>query len=663
MFVFKAAVLGGGTMGGEIAQVIANADIPVVVKDVEQQFVDHAIEKSREVTKSQLEKLVSKEKMTREQADARLDEVIGRITGTTTYDEFGDVDFVIEAVPERMEIKKAVYRELDEVTPGHAILASNTSSLSITEMGRETLRPGKVVGFHFFFPASVMPLVEIISGEDTSRETVTAAFNFAQKIRKQPITCKEVPGFVVNRILNSGVGEVWREQEEKGLSIKKIDEAIAGANVTPMGPFFLIDMLGLDTVLHVAEYLNESYGERFYVHKGMQKLVADGKLGVKSGGDGFYKDGEPQISGDAEPNADELADLLMLKSFVEACKVLEEGICTVREIDLGMMAGAGLDPRRGLFPPFWKADIEGLDTILEKLEQYEESHGERFAPPRTIKRLVAQGRLGLKSGQGFYAYPQVEGEGTVKLEKRGEVAIAWLNNPPMNAISPQVIEDLGKVWEEVKSDDEVKAMMVYSSLPVVFSAGADIKAFTSMDEAAGADLINKGHALLRELGQDRKSTVAAVNAIAFGGGCELAMACDFRVAAHSAVFGQPEINLGIIPGFGGTQRLPRLVGPSKALEMNLTGDAVLGPEARFHGLADDLVPDEELFETALAWTRKLGEQAPVAVEQIKKVSNAGDLEKGIEAEKQGFATAFLSEDAKEGISAFLGKRSARWQGK
>jgi enoyl-CoA hydratase/3-hydroxyacyl-CoA dehydrogenase len=663
MFVFKAAVLGGGTMGGEIAQVIANADIPVVVKDVEQQFVDQALEKSREVTKSQLDRLVSKEKMTQEEADARLDEVMGLVTGTTTYDEFGDMDFVIEAVPERIEIKKAVYRELDEVTPGHAILASNTSSLSIAEMGRETLRPGKVVGFHFFFPASIMPLVEIISGEETSRETVTTAFNFAQKIRKQPITCREVPGFVVNRILNSGVGEVWREQEEKGLSIKQIDEAIAGANITPMGPFFLIDMLGLDTVLHVAEYLNESYGDRFYVHKGMQNLVADGKFGAKSGGEGFYKDGEPNIEGDADPNAEELADLLMLKTFVEACLVLEEGVCSVREIDLGMMAGAGLDPRRGLFPPFWKADLEGLDTILEKLERYQVSHGERFSPPRTLKRLVAQGRLGLKSGQGFYAYPQTDAEGTVKLEKRGDIAIAWLANPPMNAISPQVIEDLGKVWEDVKSDAELKAMVVYSSLPVVFSAGADIKAFTSMDEAAGAELINNGHSLLRELGQNRKSTVAAVNAIAFGGGCELSMACDFRVAAQSAVFGQPEVNLGIIPGFGGTQRLPRLVGQSKALEMNLTGDAVLAPEARFHGLVDDLVPDEELLDVAISWARKLAQQAPVAVEQIKQVSNEGDLDEGIDAEKQGFATAFFSEDAKEGISAFLGKRSPKWQGK
>jgi enoyl-CoA hydratase/3-hydroxyacyl-CoA dehydrogenase len=276
---------------------------------------------------------------------------------------------------------------------------------------------------------------------------------------------------------------------------------------------------------------------------------------------------------------------------------------------------------------------------------------------------VAQGRLGLKAGHGFYAYPQAEGEGTVKLEKRGEVAIAWLANPPMNAISPDVIADLGKVWEQVKADDELKAMVIYSSLPVVHSAGADIKAFTKMDPEQGAELINNGHALLRDLGQSRVSTVAAVNAIAYGGGCELAMACDFRVAATSAVFGQPEINLGIIPGFGGTQRLPRLVGESKAKEMNLTGDAVLAQEARAWGLADDLVPDEQLFDVALSWARKLASQAPLAVEQVKLVSNKGDLDEGIEAEKEGFAKVFLSEDGREGISAFLGKRSPKWQGK
>ena len=300
MFVFKAAVLGGGTMGGEIAQTIAAADIPVIVKDVEQKFVDAAIEKAREVTKSQLDRLVKKEKLTQEQADARLDEVMGLITGTTDYDGFGDVDFVIEAVPEKMEIKKAVYAELDEATPGHAILASNTSSLSITEIGRATLRPDKVVGFHFFYPASVMPLVEVISGEDTSRETVTTAFNFAQAIRKQGITCKEVPGFVVNRILNSAAGEIWRAQEEQKPLDQEDRRGRRGRKSSPMGPFVLTDMLGLDTSLHVAEHLKESYGDRFYVHKGMKKLVKEGKLGAKSGGEGFYKDGEPNIAGEAD---------------------------------------------------------------------------------------------------------------------------------------------------------------------------------------------------------------------------------------------------------------------------------------------------------------------------------------------------------------------------
>jgi len=665
MFVSKAAVVGGGTMGGEIAQAIAASDIPVVVKDVDQKFVDAALEKARAVTEGQLGRLVEKEKLTQEQADARLAEVIKLIAGTTTYEGFGEVDFVVEAVPEKMEIKQAVFRELDAATPGHAILASNTSSLSIAEIGEATLRPDKVVGFHFFYPASVMPLVEVVAGEDTSQETATAAYNFAQAIRKQPIVCGEVPGFVVNRVLMATIGEIWRAQEEQGLSLKAIDEAIAAAKVAPMGPFFLSDLLGLDTVLHVAEHLADSYGEGFYVHKGLRQLVADGKLGAKSGGEGFFSSGEQTIPGEAEPDAEELVAMFTGRALIEACLLVEEGVCSVRDIDLGMMAGAGLDPRKGLFPPFWKADLEGLGDVLERIERLAEKYGGRFAPPVTLKRLVAQGRLGLESGQGFYPYPQPDdGEQaeTVKLETRGEVAIAWLANAPMNAISPDVIRDLGAVWERVKTADGLGAMVVASSIPVVFSAGADIKAFTQMDEGAGEELLHTTHALLRELGQDSVATIAAVNSIAFGGGCELAMACDVRLAAEAAVFGQPEIKLGIVPGFGGTQRLPRLVGPSKALEMNLIGDAILAEEALEFGLVSGVVPDHELFETALMWARKLAGQAPVAREQIKRASHRGDLDEGIEAEKQAFAAAFASEDAKEGISAFLGKRTPKWSG-
>jgi enoyl-CoA hydratase/3-hydroxyacyl-CoA dehydrogenase len=355
-----------------------------------------------------------------------------------------------------------------------------------------------------------------------------------------------------------------------------------------------------------------------------------------------------------------LVDRFTLKALVESCLVLEEGVAAMKDIDLGMMAGAGIIP-----PPFARADQIGLDELLARLERAEQEWGENYEAPAILRRLVAQGRLGVKTGQGFFPYAQPDpgwDESPVKLETRDQIAIAWLDRPPANSISPEVVQALQKVWSEVTGGD-VRALVFASANPMLFCAGADIKAFTQMDQAGGAELLNGMHSLLREMEQSRITTIAAINALAFGGGCELAMACDFRIAAESATFGQPEINLGIIPGFGGTQRLPRLVGTSKALEMNLTGDPIAAEEAYELGLVNRVVPDHELLDTALMWARKLAGQAPVAIEQIKRVSGAGDLDEGIEAEKQGFLAAFTSEDAKEGISAFLQKRTPKFTGK
>jgi 3-hydroxyacyl-CoA dehydrogenase len=276
-------------MGGEIAQTIAAAGFPVVLKDVEQRFVDQGLAKARDVTRGQLGRLVKKGRLSDEEADVKAEETVALIDGTTAYDSFGDVDLVIEAVPERIDLKRRVFAELDEATPGHAVLASNSSSLSIAEMGHATSRPDKVVGFHYFYPASIMRLIEIIAGEGTtSEETLDAAANFAQAIRKQPIRCAEVPGFVVNRVLISAISEVWRVQEEEGLAPEEIDKVISESGAAPMGPFFLSDLLGLDTVLHVAEHLKESYeGERFHVSAKMKELVDSGHLGQKTGR-GFY---------------------------------------------------------------------------------------------------------------------------------------------------------------------------------------------------------------------------------------------------------------------------------------------------------------------------------------------------------------------------------------
>src|SRR3954463_13914737 len=196
----------------------------------------------------------------------------------------------------------------------------------------------------------------------------------------------------------------------------------------------------------------------------------------------------------AAPAIDEaLADRFQLKAFVEACLVLEEGIAGVRDIDLGMMMGTGMIPG-----PFARADIRGLDDVLAALEQAEEEWGEHFEPPLILRRMVAQGRLGAKSGQGFYPFPQPEAgyeQAPVKLDRRGDVAIVWLDNPPANSLAPAVIEGLEKAWAEAEGD--AKAVIVASPNPALFCAGADIKAFTKMDEAGGKDLLDRAHALFR----------------------------------------------------------------------------------------------------------------------------------------------------------------------
>ncbi|HZN90497.1 MAG TPA: enoyl-CoA hydratase-related protein [Thermoleophilaceae bacterium] len=357
---------------------------------------------------------------------------------------------------------------------------------------------------------------------------------------------------------------------------------------------------------------------------------------------------------------DTIVDRMGLKTLVETCLVLEEGVASAKDVEIGMMMGSGMLPG-----PLTRADQAGLDVLLERLEGAQHEWGDAFEPPTILRRLVAQGRLGAKSGQGFFPYPQPDDgdqRETVLLETRGDVAIAWLNRPPANPLSPQAVRDLMDVWDTVGG--RARAFVLASSNIFTFSAGADLKEFSTMTPSEeGAQLVEATHRFMRGMESSPTVTIAAVNSIAFGGGCELAMACDFRIAAESASFGQPEVNLGLIPGFGGTQRLPRLVGEAKALEMNLTGDPIDAYEAHRLGLANQVVPDHELFDAAMAWARKLAGQPPIAIEEIKRRSSAPDLDSGLASEAEGFARAFGSEDAKEGIAAFLGKRRARFRGK
>jgi 3-hydroxyacyl-CoA dehydrogenase len=279
MYIFKCAVVGAGAMGGEIAQVISWSGLPVVLKDVDQKMLDHGMATARGI----YQRRVDKGKLTA----AEMNEKMSLITPTLRYDDFGDVDFVIEAVPEKLEIKKAVFAELDKICQSTAILATNTSALSISALAAATKRPGQVVGFHFFNPASVMKLIEVVSGTQTSQDTVETAVSFAEELRKIPVKVKECAGFVVNRVLMASMIEILKAREELGVDHEAVDALVQSKGGVPMGPFLLADMLGLDISLDVASTLEKAYGPRFAAPKELRDLVAAGDLGVKTG-KGFY---------------------------------------------------------------------------------------------------------------------------------------------------------------------------------------------------------------------------------------------------------------------------------------------------------------------------------------------------------------------------------------
>jgi 3-hydroxybutyryl-CoA dehydrogenase len=286
MEIRKIGVLGAGAMGNGIAQVCAQAGHEVVMRDIADKFVQRGLK----TIEGFLSKSVEKGKITEDEKK----KVVGRIKGSTEISDLKDCDFVIEAVLEDLELKKQVFQEVEKLTRPEVILATNTSSMSITAIGAVTKRPDRVVGMHFFNPVPLMRLVEVIKGMDTSDETANVTRELSEKLGKVPVLVKkDAPGFIVNRLMMVQMIEAIKVYEEGIASIEDIDKAIKGGLNHPMGPFELMDLTGLDINYNVNEYFHHELNQelKHVTPLSLKNMVRSGKLGRKTG-EGWYKYGK-----------------------------------------------------------------------------------------------------------------------------------------------------------------------------------------------------------------------------------------------------------------------------------------------------------------------------------------------------------------------------------
>jgi 3-hydroxyacyl-CoA dehydrogenase / enoyl-CoA hydratase / 3-hydroxybutyryl-CoA epimerase len=396
--VQSTAVLGAGIMGGGIAQLIANETaLPVRMKDVKTE----ALASGMHTAAGLFERQVKRRRMTAPEARRRM----ALLHPTLDYSGFGRVDLVIEAIVEKMELKQEVFAEMARHVPEGAVLASNTSSLSIAGIGARTPNPGRVVGMHFFNPVHKMPLVEVIAPEGSDPSAVNTVFSFTRKLGKTPILVKDAPGFLVNRLLMFySVEAQWLLDE--GYRVEDLDRAMTGWGM-PVGPMVLMDEVGIDVATKVAHILHEAFSDRLPLPRWLDRLVEDGRLGTKNGrGIYRYEDGErkdpdptayallglqPRVQ-NPDPNA--IADRMVLPMVNEAARCLEEGIVrSAGDLDLALIFGTGFPPFRGGLCRW--ADQEGLGRIIATLERLESGVGDRFQPSEALRATAEAG--------GFYA--------------------------------------------------------------------------------------------------------------------------------------------------------------------------------------------------------------------------------------------------------------------
>jgi enoyl-CoA hydratase/3-hydroxyacyl-CoA dehydrogenase len=597
----KIAVLGAGVMGHGIAQVASAAGYRVIVRDIAQEYLDNG-EKG---INNSLSRLVKRGRMTQDQ----MDEILSRITYTINLEEaVSDAQLVIEAIPEKMEIKHVVWKEVDQYALKDAILATNTSSLSISKMAEVVTNPERFVGMHFFNPPAIMKLIEVNQGEKTTQETVETVMDLSLKMGKTPVWVKkDVSGFIVNRILITYLNEAAKLLDN--YKMEQIDAAMQHKAGMPLGPFMLSDLIGLDIVYNILKTFENNIGAEYAPHPKITELFKNKKLGRKTG-EGFYSYADrPSVTEDQAQGFDVK---LLLEPFVkEAEKVLKEAIATAEDIDTAIKLGGNIP--KGPFE-MKKAGLKEEKPILVE----------------TVDNLM-----------------------TITINRPSK----------LNSMTLEMLNLISKALEEAKNNSRIKAVVFKGAGDRAFCAGADITQFPELTTTEARNVSETGQKTFTKILEIPKPVIAAINGYCLGGGNELIQFCDFRLASDKARFSQPEVSLGLIPGWGGTYMLQKLVGKTAATDLIMTGRRIDAEEAKKIGLVTDVYSVAE-FETKVnEFVKALLQGPPISLRAMKKlVTNDPTLKDALKVEAEAFSDLWNYDDLREGIAAFNERRKPEFKG-
>jgi len=649
----RVLVVGAGTMGHGIAEVCALAGHEVTLVDIK----DGILEKAMQKIGWSLRKLSEKGKL-KEKAE----DILGRIKTTTNLAEGArSADFVIEAVVENTDVKREVFKILDENCREDVTLATNTSTIPITDIASATSRQDKVIGLHFFNPPTLIRLVEIIKGEKTSNETLIKTIEFARSIEMDYVVVeKDVPGFLVNRINLRVFTEALRLVEE-GYKPEEVDAAARYRLGLPMGVLEVVDFSGVDVVYYV---MNEvvKRGVKIKPSKIIEEMVKEGKLGMKTG-KGFYEyKGIYSRARIPKSLAYKVNSLRLIASAVnEAAWLIRNGIASKEDIDKAMILG--MNYPRGLLE---MADDYGIDAIVKMLEARKNETGfEEYEVDPLLKEMVDANKLGKKSGEGFYKwnYEKVE-FGPVIYEKRHNYAMITMNRPnKLNALNEDMWIGLNKAFLRAEEDKDVRAVVI-TGKGRAFCAGDDIAVMGSWKKFMdGKEFFEKvASPLVETLMRYTKPIISLVNGYAFGGGMELNLFFDIVIASEEASFAVPEGLIGALPPIASTLGVALL--GRKLARYCLTGEQIDAEEAIRLGLVDMIVSTDQLEIAGVEYAGKVSSLAPLSAKAIKESMRAlrETFKASLDAGMHEIIELIPTEDFKEGMAAFVQKRRARWRG-